>query len=501
MFLTEMKKTVEHTKIIAFQQPLRPAPPEAIGPKEYKEYRETLVEMDRILNAGIEQDFILKKMGHETHPPSGKIRNKYNNIRKAFRFVLLQSLTGNSSRELSIRVSDSRLFSWFTSFDMTSKKGGSKSAIDRYGKLFTQEEITDLVHTINQSVSEREQAQRLILENELDFSRHWVDSTCIKADIHFPVDWVLLRDAARSLIGSIEVIRSHGLKHRIGNPQEFVRSMNALVMQFTHTGKKKNGKILRKKILRGMKRLLKKIESHGHRYYELLDKNWQQSDLSRNQAQVILDRLANILSQVPPAIKQASDRIIEGKKVDNACKILSLYESDVHVLIRGKSGAAVEFGNGLYLSENEDGLITDWQFIKEQPPGDNTLVEGSLERLKKHYGNIRSYTGDRGFHSKENSELLEQENIFNGICPKPVSELKIRLGERLFVKLQKRRANTEARIGILKNKYIGKPLRSKGYKHRELRVGWSILTHNLWLLSSIAAENRRFEIETVWDVS
>ena len=120
----------------------------------------------------------------------------------------------------------------------------------------------------------------MILEDELDFSRHWVDSTCIKADIHFPVDWVLLRDAARSLIRSIEVIRSNGLKHRIGNPQDFVRSMNTLVMQFTHTGKNKNGIILRKKILRGMKRLLEKIESHGHRYYELLDKNWQQSDLS-----------------------------------------------------------------------------------------------------------------------------------------------------------------------------------------------------------------------------
>ena len=495
------KKETKYVDIISFQQPLRPAPPEAIGPKEYREFRETLVEMDRILNAGIEADFIRKKIMPQTHPNPRELQNRYSYIRKAFRFVLLQSLTGDSSRALSIRVSDSRLFSWFTSFDMVSKKGGSKSAIDRYEKLFSEEEITDLIHTLNQSVSEREQALRLILENELDFSRHWVDSTCVKADIHFPVDWVLLRDAARSLIRSIEVIRNHGLKHRIGNPQDFVRDMNALVMQFTHTGKKKNGKILRKKILRGMKHLLKRIESHGHRYYELLDKNWQQSDLSRNEARVILDRLENILSQVPHAIKHASDRIIEGKKVDNSDKILSLYESDVHVLIRGKSGAAVEFGNGLYLAENEDGLITDWKFIKEQPPGDNTLVEGSLKRLNHHYGSIRSYTADRGFHSKENSKLLEQENIFNGICPKPVGELKIRLNERIFVKLQKRRANTEARIGLLKNKYIGKPLRSKGYKHRNLRVGWSILMHNLWLLSSVAAENRRAETETFWDVS
>ena len=59
-----------------------------------------------------------------------------------------------------------------------------------------------------------------------------------------------------------------------------------------------------------------------------------------------------------------------------------------------------------------------------------------------------------------------------------------------FVRLQKRRASTEARISIIKNKFIGKTFRSKGYKHRQRRVALSILTHNLWLLASIAVENR-----------
>jgi len=140
-------------------------------------------------------------------------------------------------------------------------------------------------------------------------------------------------------------------------------------------------------------------------------------------------------------------------------------------------------------------LITDWQFIQDQPPGDNTLVEASLDRLKSHYGAIRSFTGDRGFHSPENTQLLEKENVFNGICPKPVKEMEERLCNIEFVVLQKRRANTEARIAILKNNYIGKTLRSNGFKNRKLQVGWSILAHNLWLLSSFAAENRRNELE------
>ena len=34
----------------------------------------------------------------------------------------------------------------------------------------------------------------LNLENTLDFENVYFDSTYLKADIHYPVDWVLLRD-------------------------------------------------------------------------------------------------------------------------------------------------------------------------------------------------------------------------------------------------------------------------------------------------------------------
>jgi len=159
-------------------------------------------------------------MGDYLGSSSRKVQRAYKRIWTALRFTILIALTGDSSRELAIRVSDSQLLKWFTSFDIKAK-GTSKSAIDRHEKLFTAEEITDLIHILNQAVGNTELARRLILESELDFSRHWVDSTCIKADIHFPVDWILLRDATRSLIGSIEVIRCHGLKHRIGDPLGF----------------------------------------------------------------------------------------------------------------------------------------------------------------------------------------------------------------------------------------------------------------------------------------
>ena len=52
---------------------------------------------------------------------------------------------------------------------------------------------------------------------------------------------------------------------------------------------------------------------------------------------------------------------IGGRQVDNAEKILSLYEPDIHVLVRGKAGAEVEFGNTVLLGENQQGIILDYQ--------------------------------------------------------------------------------------------------------------------------------------------
>ena len=55
--------------------------------------------------------------------------------------------------------------------------------------------------------------------------------------------------------------------------------------------------------------------------------------------------------------------------------------------------------------------------------------------------------------------------------------------ESEFVELQRRRSQTEARISIFKNNFLGAPLKSKGYTNQNLEVAWSVLTHNLWVIA------------------
>jgi len=284
------------------------------------------------------------------------------------------------------------------------------------------------------------------------------------------------------------LIRKHGLSHRIRPPETFIRAMNKLCIEMTHTRKKKDAKKARKKILRRMKTLMKTIEGHARNYHAVLEERWNETDWSEIEAQIVLDRIQGILDQLPQAIHQAHERIIGERRVANSEKILSLYDPDIHVLVRGKAGAEVEFGNGLYLAEQADGLIVDWDFMQDQPPSDSQLVNSSIERITKTYGKPGSYTGDRGFDSSSTRTDLEKLCIINAICPRSIPMLKEKLEDEGFCVLQKRRGSTEGRIGIFKNAYLGTPLRSKGFAHRKNRIEWCILGHNLWKLATMAAQ-------------
>lgn len=484
--------------IIAYQQELRPVLDTVFGAKEYREFRETLIEMDKILEkTGIERRLLIQKI-RDIHPnlSAKRQQSQYRRFKHGLRYSILLGITGLSLRTLSLRVADSHMFQWFTYTDSIGPiRPLSKSDIERSEKCFTDEEITQLIHELNRSVADKEGAEKLLYrETALRMDEVFADTTCIEANIHFPVDWLLFRDATRTLINAIMLIRSRGLRNRIRDPKYFISAMNKLCIEMTHARKKKDSQKVRKHVLRRMKKLMKIIEFHAQSYHQLLENSWKETDLSECEAKLVLKRMKNILKQLPAAEKQAHERIIGERRVANKDKILSFYDPDIRVIVRGKAGAEVEFGNTLYLAEQTDGLIIDWDFIKEQAPGDNKLVAPSIERIRKEYGDIESFAADRGFDSLKNTTYLEQQNIINAICPRSVSELKKSLTDKTFCHLQKRRGATEARIGIFKNDYLGKPLNSKGFENRKIRIQWCVLSHNLWKLSTMAAQRLK-EIE------
>ena len=327
------------------------------------------------------------------------------------------------------------------------------------------------------------------LAEPLDLETAFLDSTCLGTNIHYPVDWVLLRDATRTLMGSVRLIRNRGLKHRMEEPETFISRINGLCIKMTHVWRGKDqsqSRRLRKQTLRQMDRLVGTVRNHARRYRELLDEHWERTDWTRPQAEQVLRRMDQVLEQLPKARQQARQRILQGELVPNEDKILSLYEADVHVIVRNKAGVEVEFGNTLFLAENPQGAIIDWEFFRESAPADVALLPRSVARLQQAYApGPRGLGADRGFDSARNRSVLEEEKIYNAVCPRSPQQLRKRNRSWKFKRLQRRRAQTEGRIGILKNVFLRGGIRSKGFAHRELTVTWTVLVHNLWVLARL----------------
>jgi len=493
-------------KNVPLQLEFSPALPNIFGHKDYNEFRDTLVKIDEILTIGGLEDRLVDEALERwltNHNKDEKFRNSkaivyhWKNLRYALRCNIARHLTGEAVRPFGIRLTDSTLFQWFTGInELSARKAASKSSLSRYAKYFDNELVNNILCQWQADVlTDVEQSTALGLNAPVQFDEIFTDSTCVKANIHFPADWVLLRDAVRSLLLAIKTVRAQGLKHRMMEPSLMLRQTNKLAIEMTHTRRKVDSKKQRKKIFRKMKKLSQVIARHGERYRNLLSENWQQTDWSEKQANQVIGRIENILNQLPQAIKQAHERIIGERQVLSKDKILSLYEPDTHVLVRGKAGAEVEFGNGLLLTEQINGIIVDWKLFKDQPKADSRLLEDAINRIENHYGHINSASGDRGFSSKENQGTLKAHNIYDAICPKSPKLLIERLKEPRFIKLQTRRGQTEGRIGIFKNVFLGKPLRSKGFLNKQLNISWCVLTHNLWVIArmALADEQSRFK--------
>jgi hypothetical protein len=492
-------------KILPRQETFRRALPKVMNNVDYTLLENDLKKMDELLlKSGVETLFMEKSLKRyeaqgraDGVEVGGKALERHQKHScSALRCTVLKSMLRVSYRQMSMLVAQSELLQWFCGIDNFEVVCvPSKSTLQDYAHWLDAEAMTAVLDQLKAAASKTlaDGSCPVGLDNALELDLVWMDSTALKAPIHFPVDWVLFRDAARTLLKAIELIRKHGLRHRMEEPGKILATMNHLCMAMSAARRQSDSKKQRKKVLRMMKRLLKVIEGHARRYHRLLDEQWEQTDWTRLQAATVLRRIEAVLNQLPQAVQQAHERIIGERQVANKDKILSLYESDVHVIVRGKAGAEVEFGNSLFLAEQRNGFIVDHELSQHTSPGDAKWLAQRIDKLAPQGdpAKLSAVFSDRGFASKSNSAILEANDIFDGLCPRNPEELCKKMKEEIFATGQKRRAQTEGRVGILKNGFLdaGKP-RAKGFAHRQIAVQWAVLTHNLRVLARMRQQEQ-----------
>ena len=503
----------------SFQPDFRPALIAVNACANYAAYREELETIDDILRrSGLDEIMVglaLEKRRESIPEDQERVCDLGRFLQHslvAWRVRLLVPLLDSKAvRDVEKNLADSSLHQWFCHIgNFGTINSPSKSTIDRYKNWYDRDQLRQAFGILLQKAAADEARYDVALEEAVnilgfempsDLSEAWFDSTCLKPNIHFPVDWVLLTDVVRTLMKAVEIIRKHGLKNRMAadGPATFLKRINQLSINMANSRRQKDGRKMRKAILREIKKLTKTVEKHARIHCALLENNREDSDLSEAQAAVVVSRIKGVIEKIPQAIKQAHDRIIGGRRVASADKLLSLYEPETKVIVRGKAGAEVEFGNKLLLGENREGLITCWA-LYDEVRNDDKLLEEALSLTSENTGMpVKLMCGDRGFSNEATQRILAEDDPArkDHIASKSVVKFNEQMKDAEFRESQQRRAQTEGRVGIIKNVFMSGRSLSKGMDSRRQELAWIMLSHNLRVLAckriaeKQARENRR----------
>src|SRR5260370_7817125 len=228
-------------------------------------------------------------------------QNHQFHARRALRCNIARILLQEKYRGFAARLADSPLLQFFCGISEVDRvRVPSKSTLQRYFVWWPEAAVRELVQKLLLRAAQA--PEQLGLAEPLDLENAFLDSPSLCDNIHYPVDWVLLRDATRTLMGSVRLIRDQGLKHRMEEPETFISRINGLCIKMTHVWNRKDqleSRRQRTQTLRQMDRLVATVRNPARRYPQLLDKHWAQTDWTRPQAEQVLHRTHQALDQSP----------------------------------------------------------------------------------------------------------------------------------------------------------------------------------------------------------
>lgn len=114
----------------------------------------------------------------------------------------------------------------------------------------------------------------------------------------------------------------------------------------------------------------------------------------------------------------ARRRVMDGETVPNSDKLLSLFEPDTELFIRGKAGQPIQYGHKVLVIEDAIGFLCHYKVVPLATDDRQILIPEVKSLQARLAGYIKRASFDRGFHSPENQTGLAAL-ITHPCLPKP----------------------------------------------------------------------------------
>jgi len=315
------------------------------------------------------------------------------------------------------------------------------------------------------------------------------DGTVVETPIHYPTDSSLLADGVRVLSRTLKrakAIVSQTAEVTSATFRDRTRSARHQARQIVNGARQKSA-AAKAAMQQTYRQLISLTQASVQQAHTVLTALQTQTEPT---AQKLAATLTTFIPRVEQALNQAVHRVIDGKMVPAAQKIVSLFEPHTNIIRRQKAGKETEFGHKVWLDEVEGGLVTRWQVLAGNPD-DAEQWQPALDHHRHQFGKPPTQaSGDRALYSPENEAYARCQGVKHPILPQPgrKSEPRRRYETQPWFKRGRRfHAGVEGRISVLKRKHELDRCRDHGEVNFDKWVGWGVIAGNLAVMGTALA--------------
>ena len=296
---------------------------------------------------------------------------------QVLRSLVLMRLKNWDYRELRERIADGLTLRQFTDFycALFSKHDAFQRGFIRLTPQ-TLKAVNDLVIWA---------AVELGLE---DGAKLRVDTTVVQTDIHHPTDNTLLWDVVRvvtrlvrRLAKALDLRRIKGFCDRTRSARRRMYEIQRMTTRQRHEQQTHAYRVL----IDIAEEVVGNARAGLERTRTMRGKDMF-TDMAIEELRGQMEHFCGLGDRV---IDQARRRVLFGEQVATDEKIYSIFEPHTDLIKRGKVRTPVEFGHKVFLAESAEGLITQYEVLKGNPP-DEVHVASSLLSYGKPLAGLRS---------------------------------------------------------------------------------------------------------------
>jgi IS5 family transposase len=202
-----------------------------------------------------------------------------------------------------------------------------------------------------------------------------------------------------------------------------------------------------------------------------------------------LDELAVTIGRTAKIVAQTRTRLA-GHTPQSATRLVSLHDPDARPIRKGRIDRPVEFGYKAQVTDNDDGIILDYNVEYGAAPDAPQLVP-AVERIHRRTGCVpRAVTADRGYGQPAVERDLQTLGVHIVGIPRQGKTSPARKTiehSRGFHRLVKWRTGSEGRISYLKRGYGWDRTRLDRRRGAAIWCGHGVFAHNLAKIGALAS--------------